>query len=269
MTGKAELKVNFDAMRRIVDLAVRRAVTFMGIGVNAGLAEPPISHLLQGGMQFKVVPDELTESQHQDVAREFTSWIIANAFRELAESFSVFLVEIFKAAYVLQNEPVSHATWSKAVSRFSREGVGKQLSVVSIMLGIEETFTPTFVALNQARNCLAHRRGVVGLPDATEGGKFVMRWRAFAVTLEDGRDLSLALRDTAPIIIEKDQSISMGMTDREKAFVVGEGIRLDRHDLAEIAMAVHFGCEHVIKGMVDRARELGKMPPSDPAKTEG
>lgn len=247
-----------------MSLSVRRATVFLGIGINAGGADPPISHILEGGFQVKVIPDELPLEKRRELAEEFARWVVANAFRELAESFAVFLTELYSGIYVLQNEPVKYAVHRRAVANFAREGVSRQLEIVSEMLDLPSTFAATFSSMNQARNCMAHRRGIVGVPDIdTDTGVFTMRWRAMAAVLDDGRDISSAFRGGEPVLIEEEQSLSMKMVDREKSFARGEQIRLDRHDLSEFCFAVQLAAEHVTRGMIAYATTLGKLPSAD------
>ncbi|RWM26877.1 hypothetical protein [Mesorhizobium sp.] len=260
------MSVNFDALREIANLGVRRAAVFMGIGINASQADPPISHVLEGGMQFTVVPENMPVSQKRANAEEFARWVIANGFRELAETFSVFLHQVYSAALVLDREQMPVLEHRRALALFSRKGVSEQLAIASALLDIEAPFSATFESMNQARNCMAHRQGVVGAEDTRDSDSFTLKWRALALTLEDGQDLSLLLAADQPVELKGGQALSLGMVDREKKFAIGEQIFLSRHDLQEFCMAVSVAAEVVATGLAKRAEKKGRLPPMTEAQ---
>lgn len=260
MVQLVNVKVNFDALSEIANLGVRRAAVFMGIGINASQMDPPIPHVLDGAMQFTVVPENLPVDQRKINAEEFARWVIANGFRELAETFSVFLNDVYYAGLVLEREKITVDEHQKALSKFSRQGVADQLMIASELLAIDVPFCATFETMNQARNCMAHRRGIVGQKDVDETGSFTFKWRALALTLEDGKDLSLLLAAGAPVEIKGGQALSIRMVDREKKFALGEQILLSRHELQEFCLAVQIAAEVVMKGLADLAERKGKMP---------
>jgi hypothetical protein len=232
----------------------------MGIGINASQVDPPISHVLDGGMQFTVIPDSLPVEQCKANAEEFARWVVANGFRELAETFSVFLQDVYSAALVLDQDRIQIGVHQKALARFSREGVSEQLGIAAALLQIDAPFAATFQTMNQARNCMAHRRGLVGAQDAKENGSFALRWRALALTSDDGQDLSLLLAGGHPVEIKGGQALSLRMVDRELTFALGEQIVLSRHQLQEFCLSVQIAAEVVLKGLADLAMIKGKMP---------
>ncbi|MES0051726.1 MULTISPECIES: hypothetical protein [unclassified Mesorhizobium] len=267
MAHLVNVKVNFDALSEVANLGVRRAAVFMGIGVNASQVDPPIPHVLEGGMQFTVIPDNLPIDQRKVNAEEFARWVVAGGFRELAETFSVFLHDVYYAGLVLDREKITVGEHQKALSKFSRQGVSDQLVIASDLLKIDAPFSPTFETMNQARNCMAHRRGIVGAKDVDETESFTLKWRALALTLEDGQDLSLLLAAGTPVEIKGGQALSVGMVDREKKFALGDQILLSRHDLQEFCLAVQIAAEVVMKGLADLAQKKGKMPPKTESQT--
>ncbi|RWC41960.1 MAG: hypothetical protein EOS28_18375 [Mesorhizobium sp.] len=262
-----KMTINFDQLREIGNLGVRRAAVFMGIGTNAAQLDPPVSHVLDGGMQFKVVPDDLPIGPRKAYAEEFARWVVANGFRELAETFSVFLHEVYSAALVLDREKMNVVEHRKAVAKFSRQGVSEQLTIASTMLEIAAPFAATFETMNQARNCMAHRRGVVGVEDTDSEGSFTLKWRAFALTLGDGRDLTSLLAAGQTVDVQGGQTISLGMVDREKSFSFGEQISLTQHELQEFCIAVTVAAECVTAGLAKLAEKKGKMPAKDKNET--
>lgn len=111
------------------------------------------------------MPQVVTVETSQAFVREFESWTVTNGFRDLVETFSVFLVAVFSIAYILERGTVLKGYHDKAIRKFDRGGVEAQLAALTKTLGLDGGFSPMFVSLKSARNCMAHRRGIVSLED--------------------------------------------------------------------------------------------------------
>ena len=180
--------IDFAKLQEIAALGIRRASIFMGIATNAARIDPPVSHVLDDKTQFIVVPSEISEASRKLLIEEFESWNIGNAFREIVETFSLFLSEAYGIIHIVDTN--SLASLERAKKRFSfKGGVSDHLQIVCDMAGVENRFGPMFIAMNQARNCIAHRRGIVGIEDIQGPDEpFNFCWRTRSVVLEGGRD---------------------------------------------------------------------------------
>ncbi|MER9461968.1 hypothetical protein NKI80_18880 [Mesorhizobium sp. M0387] len=267
MTQLVNVQLNLDNVREIANLGVRRAAVFMGIGLNASQTDPPISHVLGGGMQFAVVPDDQPAEQQKAFVEEFGRWVIANGFRELTETFSVFLCEVFGGALLLHQDQIAFSDYQRDLRRFSRLGVSEQLKKAFEKLAIDAPFSVMFETMNDARNCMAHRRGVVSTADTDGAETFVLRWRGLALTLANGLDIVPWLISGEGFHTKDGGLLSLGMVDREKAFAVGEPITLTRYDLQEFCLAVQVAAAVVADGLQNLAIQKGKLPATPAAPT--
>jgi len=205
------------------------------------------------------VPSTVSDEMQKEFAENFERWVVSNGFREIVETFAAFFVQVFKGAFLLGSVgSVKVEAFQKAASRFDRLGVERQLIEINDMLMLDGRFLPMFSALNVARNCMAHRRGIVGLEDeAIPGSGFNLVWRTRTVQLEDGTDVSQAVaRGEAPRV-EAGGSLFSLEVDRLKHFNVGEEIRLTQHELNEICFGATITIEWVVTGLIELARQKG------------
>ena len=109
-----------------------------------------------------------------------------------------------------------------------------------------------FETFRQARNCLAHRRGIVAERDVnSDDENFKLRWCSMGAFLEnsDGKERLLdndALK-AGNATIDAGGLIAIRLHWKELRFSVGSQIKLSRHDLSEICFGVFLATNHVIR----------------------
>ncbi|CAN5139140.1 hypothetical protein BH10PSE9_BH10PSE9_02500 [soil metagenome] len=268
-----QVRLDFDRLREIARLGVRRATVFMGIGTNAARIEPPIRHALDDKAQLTVVPPAVSPEIQKMFVAEFESWVIANGFRDLVETFSVFLTGAYAAYDLFEKGKTTRDEHRRVVSRFERLGIEDQMRRLTELLALDGRFLAMFASLNQARNCLAHRQGVVGMADTPASGQpFDLVWRTRTMMLEDGRDVSALLREGEEVLVEGGQKISFVEVERTKRFRIGEVLRLSRHELSEICFGVTVATEYVTQGLVAFGKSKGlvieQTPPPAPDQNQ-
>ncbi|CCV09591.1 hypothetical protein MESS2_p80009 [Mesorhizobium metallidurans STM 2683] len=197
-----------------------------------------------------MVPQDVTVETSQAFVRDFESWTITNGFRDLVETFSVFLVAVFSIAYILERGTVLKEDHDKAIRKFDRGGVEAQLAALTKTLGLDgRVFTDVCV--------LEQRAELHGTsPGHRESGRhgpleepFVLRWRTRSLMLEDGRDATLALYRDEPLYVEKGEAILYAEVERTTVLASGSKIRLSRHDRSEICYGVIIATECVHEGL--------------------
>jgi hypothetical protein len=102
---------------------------------------------------------------------EYQCWVARCVLRDLVESFSIFMVDVYRTA--LAN---SSGGMSTSIVEFEKMGVERQSQVFKNDFNIDNRWLVMFDGFNRARNCLAHRQGVVSSKDASENGALVMTW---------------------------------------------------------------------------------------------
>lgn len=240
--------LSLDKIQEIANLAVRRAAVFLGIAANVSAIDPPISHALDDKVRIDLVPQRVTPENARALVEEFEAWSMSCALRDLCEAFALFFVEVRLAAHIFEQGLFVPAEWERLRRLWDRDGVAKQFKEVFETLGLAVDYTPMFASLNAARNCLSHRRGVVGREDLRDGvDRLTITWPAWVIlaVLADGSEVELnedLVRKGLPF--ETEARIIAHDRMREKTFGVGETIRLSRHDLAEICLATFNAANH-------------------------
>ncbi|UIJ73220.1 hypothetical protein [Aurantimonas sp. HBX-1] len=133
-----------------------------------------------GNLEFRF--DNIRTAETRILHWEFQRWAASAVLRDLIEYFSIFLTEIYGDAVA----NASDRTFATTPSQFERKGIEDQLSILAREFSIAPEWVTRLTGHNRARNCLAHRAGVVGLPDATHGPDLVISWLAVKTTLAEG-----------------------------------------------------------------------------------
>lgn len=133
------------------------------------------------------------------------------------------------------------ATW---LQEFGPAGVGYRWETMGLKDKIAKLkavydlappeLTGDILTLNAARNCLVHRRGIVGPRDLTAAGDtaIVVRWRRFGLTVEDGAgSRPIGIGD----VVEEGGVVRIAFEPMERAFAVGERMIFDVEDFAAMA----------------------------------
>lgn len=113
---------------------------------------------------------------------DFQVWAAASVLRDLIESFSIMFYEVYERAAV--NNPSGKFSTTPAI--FERRGLEIQLGVLTTDFGIDSAWVSRLTGYNRARNCLAHRAGIVGKSDVTDDDELVVRWLVATVSPHDG-----------------------------------------------------------------------------------
>jgi hypothetical protein len=256
--AQLEVQIDFDKLREVVAFGVRRATVFMGLASNAAAIDPPISHVLSDRSQFQTVPVDVAPEVRAAFLQEFERWVIANAFRELAETFSLFLTEVHTVYVAFDRGTITVGDLQKIEKAFSFKGLNDQFLTLSSLLRIDPVFASMIKSVNQARNCMAHRRGIVGQQDVDEPAwTFTFHWRTFALTTPDGKDLSQLLNLGLPAETGENQAILVGPVNRSKTFAIGEPIHFARYELNEICFGMTLAMERVRADLIEFGRSKG------------
>src|SRR5262245_60311535 len=92
-----ELNFDLDKARDVARIGIRRASSFMALGLRMAADNTVRSVQLDSNMRINFVPDPLTEAQSADVRANFGKWIISNGLRELDQHFAAYVDAIYPA----------------------------------------------------------------------------------------------------------------------------------------------------------------------------
>lgn len=262
--NRQAVELNFDTLREKGYLWIRRASTFMSIGSNAAAIRPPIGHQLDERQQFNFMPAQVTEAEAITFVDEFASWTISNGLRELTEGHSGFLIDAYAPAYVIAEGEQLLPNLVAKIKAFERLSVVEQRAEMFKLFGTDDEFVPMFKSITQARNCLAHRNGVVGHKDIDPAtGTFTLRWRFSGMHLAGVYlDLNAAVE---PIVVGDNGAVTFERVDRARTYQLGEHMKLSKHDLAEICFGFTIATEMLLKDLKELGQANALIPPDPPA----
>lgn len=260
---KAEHK-NFDLDRvlEILRKGVRRADVFLGVGLNAASHDPRLSHLLvpDNFMHIHLVKQQLTDEEKVHVADEFDKWIRANGLRDLIETFSIFLHRLYVPLYQIEASRRPESLDLATPERFEQKGISDQVEDFARLVPVSAEDIQILKSLNQARNCYAHRRGIIGKRDVdADVNTFTLLWKTLQIRIEEPDGNVVVGRDLQGKTFEQGGVMQLQNTLQEKVFSLNEELLLDRREMKEICLSVYILGKQFFRGTIDYAREAGVL----------
>lgn len=165
---------------------------------------------------------------------EFQHWAAKAVLRDLMESFSIFLLEVYRHA-VQACPGRAHST---TLAKFERMGIEDQLDILAKDFAIDDAWISRLVGYNRVRNCLAHRQGVVGQQDTNDGDDLVIRWLVPTVESRSGPPAASIDAGHMSSLISAHHvqggAAHIEVRDKEKRFAIGSRLNLLPTDILEI-----------------------------------
>jgi hypothetical protein len=229
-----EYRVDFQKILEVALKGVRRATVFLGLGVNAALDSKFDKYQLTDIAQVQLLPSSVDDKTLSHFKDEFKTWVVANGLRELIETFSEFLEKLHEACFVIanHNRQLTVHTLTEQQTAFEKNGLPTKFAVLKDKFTVAPTHTAYILTLNQARNCLTHRSGVVKRIDCNMNNSLKVNWL--------GMDLIVQTPSGDRHLLEKGRveteggDIMMQFVERERVFPVRSVVRFSPKDLAEI-----------------------------------
>lgn len=253
--------IDFPGILEIANKGVRRAAVFLGLGVNAAVDEGFKAYQLTRLANIQLIPDEVGEDTIQHFKEEFRVWIEAAGFRELAETFNCFLDALFEACYIIEKnkQTLNIYEFRKSVETFAKEGMPNKLNVLSQNFSVCSQDAKYVRSLGKARNCLTHRRGIVGEKDLDASRELKVVWVGLDISAvtESGRSVDLNVIPEGGVRIDEGAQIQMQLSERGATFSKGERVNFSTHQLAEICWFYMREAQSLVKSAEEYARSQG------------
>lgn len=261
-----QITINLDGLLGELRLSLQTTINLLAISLRA---TPPES------MDDLRLPQEVVATvfaqganwSHAEALEKHQTWAIANGLRDAVEGVSSFIESAHKVLSVwdlarANGGRVAYSEYQKAMddTSFHRLGLPDKLTHLKTQHGIaiDATLERQVLSVNNARNCLVHRGGVVSQRDLNVTDSMLVEWRKLHLFLqdEDGEHDFVIGR-----VIEQDSMLCMRVEDRQKAFARGERVCFAIQEFADISWGLYtFGTEIVkLVGEADPSRGASKV----------
>jgi hypothetical protein len=157
--------------------------------------------------------------------------------REVIESLAITLDRGHEACFVIANRVGTRAS---PPSVFLKKGVVGKLVTWSKEFGIEVPLKDHFSSLTTARNCLSHRRGILGKEDCDAAGRFVLRYMRPEILIKSPSSEEIVIPPDfqEPILAKDGGEVLMRIVEGVKEFRAGSVLSLSPLDVRDIVWTV-------------------------------
>lgn len=234
------LVLNYDALLETLRRSVRRSIVMMGFGLNGAELRPPLSHVLahDGPFAIRLVEEDVTDEAKEHFADEFGKWVRANGLRELLESFSIYLHQLYFTLYVIRHHAEGGAPAGlRTPEWFEGRGVTVQMDELSKVVPIHERSKAVVASLSQARNCYAHRRGRVGNKDV-DGDSMVVTWNRLTFGVREPNGNVIPENEIIGRLLPEGGVVQVAVVETARRYALGDELILEKRELKEICLNV-------------------------------
>jgi len=209
-------------------------------------------------------PDVVVHFQAERLKHEaarFENWCIQYSLVSMISACERYLRDVSVLVCLVMEQSGSGGRIQRAaVTRICNEaekdtsGLWKLLTNLFAALGRPETVIEgrgRFTSLDKIRNCIIHRRGVVGDLDVGKNGMLEAAWRKTTMTDPDGQIVT-----SLPFKAEKGGEFSVTVTEQKRSWKKGEQIALSVQDCQDMAFTLAEFCSQVQDQVANRLRDL-------------
>jgi hypothetical protein len=255
------IQINLDSVLDIAGLGIRRALVFMGLGLNAATDPNFKDYSLIPHTGISLVPDAASDEAIEEYKREFSSWIVAGGLREIIESFAVFLDEVYTVCLQtsISNDTLTLEDAQNKHKCFKQVFLNKKLKLLSNEYPVESEVDQLLLDLGRVRNCLTHRRGIVSNEDCNTEQGLRVSWKALEIVAKQqaGAETPIPFPIKEPVFLEQGGTLNAKWSTKSAVFPIGTSIRLKPRDLSEIAFLINEEAKKIISSVILIARSAG------------
>ncbi len=194
-------------------------------------------------MRFDPKGPDLDEGSRRSL---YENWILAKAFQDLMRGVRAsleeahFFIELISQPHKMRSNSTLDDLFAPLREKAGKKRFPDLLERVNAKLTQPLAFSGAFQSMQNARNCLEHRNGIVGKVDTKDGQAMYLAFPRVKLFYYRHGD-EIEVRDNEPVHAQDGKvevEILMRLEVRERTIGLGERIVLTAADFDEIA----FGC---------------------------
>lgn len=249
------VSLHLDRLQDVVGLGVRRASSFMALGLRVSADQTVNNVTLDSNFQVSFMPLELPLEKVREVQKNFATWVIGNGLRELDQFTSIFTDKLYEMRTLVQfhNQEIDQAAIKRIRDFKARTNVANKLQAIADEFAIDEPVRTHMAGLTKARNALTHNMGVVDEHHTTHDGELQVSWIGHEFAVGD----RVIAGPFEPFKVEKGEVIKASFPVRKRTFKIGEPIEFSAHELSEICWTYLQVAERTTKAFETQLRNLG------------
>lgn len=272
--AEQQLKIDLNGLRVELQKSLQEVICLVAAGLNSSDTIELEGLKLPTSIQRNFA--RIDGADLDKVKRRYSEWLLTCGFRDSIESVSTFLENAHKVltCWELAEKKdsafrIPRERWDndfvREVKKFHRLGFPDKLNHLAQKhaMGIKDTFKAQILSINSARNCLVHRRGIVGEPDENVPGALLVKWLRMKLFLrnEEG-DRDLVIGET----IEKEGTICMVHEEKQKSFSLRTMVNFSVDEFSELTWSFFLFAEELVKSINAYGVDQGFIPKAEPAR---
>lgn len=251
--------VNVDAMLGQLQATLQRTMDSVAVGlicVEQVKEPPPLPFVLAEGspsLPALSIPGVAFQvglakgSSFEDGRARFPAWVLGCGLRDCIEAVLLYLDEVRSVAAVFSvgGGAMSSTDWGRTVDprgpvgqRFHRLGLKDKMTYLADRYdaSLRGDYAEEMLSINQARNCLVHRLGVVSPLDASGDPPLLhVAWRRNEFFLRDVATDEERPMPSLPFVTEAETEIFLRPDVRaEKTFALGGQVQFTAQEFSEV-----------------------------------
>ena len=214
--------------------------------------------------QMKIGPDSDFVTQKNN----YKDWLYKKGFEELTEGIKLSLVEAYFYVAIIefvhkQKDVITLSDLQDTIN-YIRKKASKQ-SLPGLLEKINKHLTSPLnwenqiISINNARNCLVHRKGIVTGLDINdkENNNLLIEWVRFKIYYEHNeKEIELHKNQ----IVQGPAGIKLKSEIKQKRFSIKEKLHFDYKEFNEFVMC----CLHFALDLKEKLPKIDKLPPIAP-----
>jgi hypothetical protein len=237
------VSIDLDRVWSHLGIGIRRAYVFAGLGVNAA-NDPHLANFhLPGLIQLSFVPNESESADLiAEYKREFATWVLGNALREIIESLEICLGSVYQVCAVVAQATGKKRPSRRATRAFERAGASGKLKGIEEAFRIRSKHSSYIETLTGLRNCLTHRHGVVADSDCNDRSSNCLRVKYLRFQSEvqpsAGEPMIIPPERVEPLLVKDGGQLLARIVETEKSFPLGSVVSLTNPDIRDVLFTV-------------------------------